>query len=368
MPDTPATSMETLAILSMTCSEFEAAVRARHGGGPEAAIAAYRHVFRTGTTTFADLPAFAAAPALATALATQIHFPRCEIAARYEAAGVLKFSTRLPDAHVIESVLIPDKQRLTLCVSSQVGCRMGCRFCITGEMGILRNLTPEEIVWQVYAARFLLNRPVDNIVFMGMGEPMDNLPAVIQALHVLRDQRGLNIACRSITVSTAGHVDGIRQLATHDFPNLRLAVSIHAANDQLRTKLMPINVRYPLARLKEALRDYPLGKSGVILVEYVLLAGVNDSETHARELASYLDGLRVRINVIPYNGGSSVPFTTPTREQVDAFCGWLSAAGLFVKRRHPRGRSIMAACGQLGRRDTALSATSTARGHGSGLP
>ncbi|MCE9614425.1 MAG: 23S rRNA (adenine(2503)-C(2))-methyltransferase RlmN [Lentisphaerae bacterium] len=335
-------------ILSLTCKDLAAELDRLHGKGHYHARALYRDVFKLGRRTCAESPEFADAPTLAAQLAADLRFPDCRISAQHDDGSVLKFITTLADGETIESVLIPDKGRTTLCVSSQVGCRMGCKFCVTGQMGLRRHLQVEEIVWQLYAARFVLKRPVNNIVFMGMGEPLDNVEPVIQAVRVMADQRGLNLACSHMTVSTAGHVDGLRRLAAERLPNLRLAVSIHAANDALRNQLVPLNVRYPLARLKDALLAFPLPRRGVFFIEYVQLAGVNDSPEHAEALARYLAGLPVRVNVIPYNGGSSRLFVTPDRARVDQFCDALVAQGLFVRRRHPRGRNVMAACGQLG--------------------
>jgi 23S rRNA (adenine2503-C2)-methyltransferase len=246
----------------------------------------------------------------------------------------------------VESVILPIRGRTTLCVSSQAGCRMGCAFCATGAMGFVRDLTAAEILAQAEDARGC-GHAVGNIVFMGMGEPLDNLPAVAEAIRVLADPRGWNIPCRRITVSTAGHVDGLRALGELRLPNLRLAVSLNAADDALRDRLMPLNRRYPLKALKEALRAFPLGKRGVVLVEYVLLAGVNDSREQARQAARFLDGLPVRVNVIPYNGGSAPVFVTPSPERVREFGSWLMQEGLFVRTRLSRGAEVAAGCGQL---------------------
>ena len=273
--------------------------------------------------------------------------PSCRIIDTQE-DGVIKFASALADGLMIESVIIPTPGRTTLCISSQAGCKMGCRFCATGEMGFGRSLSVEEIVWQVHAARFSLQRRIDNIVFMGMGEPFDNFDNVMQAIRVINDQRGLDIALKQITLSTAGHADGIRKLGALNLPKLRLAVSLNAADNALRSQLMPINTKYPLGRLKEELLAYPLGRKGVFLIEYVLLAGVNDTPDDAQKLVRYLDGLPVRINVIAYNGGSSMAFNTPTPEGYDRFCGWLSEEKMFVCRRQSFGRGIWAGCGQLG--------------------
>jgi 23S rRNA (adenine2503-C2)-methyltransferase len=261
----------------------------------------------------------------------------------------VKFASELLDGRIVESVIIPAGGRVTVCVSSQVGCRMGCTFCITGGMGFARDLTPEEIVWQVHAARFTLGRRIDNVVFMGMGEPLDNLDNVIQAMRVMNDQRGLDIALRRMTVSTAGHAEGLRKLALLDKKTLRLAVSLNAADDALRSTLMPINRKFPLSRLAKQLRSWPLARDGVVFIEYVLLAGVNDSSEDARKLIRYLDTLPpVRVNLIPYNGGSRRSYAAPEPDQVRRFAGWLADARVFVRVRQPHGRGIMAACGQLG--------------------
>ncbi|MDA0990152.1 MAG: 23S rRNA (adenine(2503)-C(2))-methyltransferase RlmN [Verrucomicrobia bacterium] len=337
-------------IVNRTFESFFREVASLRGMDRELAAAAYREIFQRGLRSVSNMSAFAGSPELSAAIDAMLEFPECRIVEQHDDGGVLKFVSALGDGETIESVIIPDKGRSTLCVSSQVGCRMGCKFCVTGEMGLRRHLAPQEIVNQVLTARFTMQRPVTNIVFMGMGEPLDNVEAVIQAIRVMADQRGLNIPYSHISVSTAGHVHGIRRLAAEALPNLRLAVSIHAGDDALRNQLVPLNVRYPLAELKQALREFPVGRNGIFFIEYVLLAGVNDGEEHATALINYLEGLPVRVNVIPYNGGSKRLFITPSKEQVDRFCNWLTAAGLFVRRRHPKGRKVMAACGQLGAR------------------
>ncbi|MFY9941928.1 MAG: 23S rRNA (adenine(2503)-C(2))-methyltransferase RlmN, partial [Desulfobacterales bacterium] len=179
-------------------------------------------------------------------------------------------------------------------------------------------------------------------------EPLDNFAHLSRALRVMGDQRGLDIAPRRITVSSAGHADGIRRLARLGLPNLRLAVSLNAADDCLRSRLMPINRSYPLANLKAALRAFPTGRGGVVLIAYVLLAGVNDARQDAAKLADYLAGLAVRVNVIAYNGEDRSGFAAPPSAHVERFCRWLADEGVFFCRRQPRGRDILAACGQLG--------------------
>jgi 23S rRNA (adenine2503-C2)-methyltransferase len=335
-------------IFDLTCTELADEMKRRYGKGFYHAAALYREIFKKGSTAVADAPEFVNSRALARQLSDNLQLPSCRIVALQDDGGVIKFASALSDGCLIESVIIPAHGRTTLCVSSQVGCKRRCTFCVTGEMGFVRDLTVEEIVWQVYAARFKLNHQIDNIVFMGMGEPLDNFDNVLQAVRVMSDQRGLDIAYSHITISTAGHADAIRQLASRNLYKLRLAVSLNAADDELRSELMPINRQYPLGRLKEELLKFPLEKNGIIFVEYVLLAGVNDSCDDAMKLVRYLEGLAVRVNVIVYNTGRAATYAAPDREQAHRFCQWLAEAKLFVRLRQPRGECAMAACGQLG--------------------
>jgi 23S rRNA (adenine2503-C2)-methyltransferase len=250
------------------------------------------------------------------------------------------------------------RQYKSLCVSSQVGCKMGCTFCETAQMGYLRSLTAGEIVAQVMVARFVLGEPVENIVFMGMGEPMDNLDHVLQAIRILSDQRGLDIAQSSITVSTVGHVDGLRRFARlaaepppAGFSRVRLAVSLNAPNDAIRSRIMPVNRSWNLADLKAALQEVPLHRKGDFLfMEYVLIPGVNDGREHALEVAEYLRGLKACVNLIPYNPRHESPYDRPVPAAVAAFYHWLMDAGQYCRIRGTKGQGSMAACGQLGNR------------------
>ncbi len=266
--------------------------------------------------------------------------------------GVIKFVTRLDDGAAIESVVLPMASHCTVCISSQVGCRMGCKFCKTARMGLVRQLRVEEIVGQVYAARRRYGPRVRNVVFMGMGEPFDNFDAVIQAIRVINDQRGLDVALKYITISTCGHVNGIGKLARLALPRLRLAISLNAATDDLRSRLMPINRSAPLARLKQALQAFPMGpKDSALMMAYVLLPGVNDHPCHARQVADFFHSLNARINLIPFNPctGADMGFRAPTEMEIDRFIQRLNQQGVFTCRRSTKGREAMAACGQLGR-------------------
>lgn len=338
----------TVKLFELTCAELAEELACRYGRGLYHAAALYREVFRNGAETFCHAPEFAASPGLAEQIRRGLRLPACQLHSRVEDGEVVKFATRLSDGCVVESVIIPTPSRTTLCVSSQVGCRMGCRFCVTGSLGFMRNLTAAEIVWQVWAARFRFGHPIDNVVFMGMGEPMDNLDAVLQAVRVMIDQRGLSVPPSQVSVSTAGHADGIRRLAAERPAHLRLAVSLNAVTDELRNTLMPINRKYPLSALKAALLSFPANKRDFILVGYVLLPGVNDADADADRLAAFLEGFPARVNLIGYNGSDGSSFATPDDAAMIRFRDRLVERRVFVRIRQSRGRTVMAACGQLG--------------------
>ncbi len=263
--------------------------------------------------------------------------------------GTRKLALRTSDAGRIESVLIPEGDRRTVCVSSQLGCSLDCGFCATGRMGFGRNLESGEIVDQVLAVTELLaplgERPT-HLVFMGMGEPLLNLSAVLRAIETLRDPRGFGISPRRITVSTAGVVPRMRELARAG--PVRLAVSLHATTDALRDELVPLNKRFPLARLIEACSSYPLPRRDRISFEYALIAGVNDSEADARRLVRLLHGIPSKVNLIPLNEHPGTHYRRPTDATVEHFAELLARGQLSVTVRRSRGDDILAACGQLG--------------------
>ncbi len=260
-----------------------------------------------------------------------------------------------PDGHEIECVRIPvpvpegSPARSTLCVSSQVGCRMGCAFCETGRGGLVRNLAAAEIVAQVLTARTVLGWDCRNVVFMGMGEPLDNLGELARALRVLTDQRGLRYPAERLTVCTAGHAEGIRGLRALGLRRMNLSVSLNAADDTTRDRLMPVNRRTDLAALAAALAAYPQRRSWVLGVNYCLLPGINDSRDDARGVAAWCAKVgRVYVNLIPYNPGTRPLCRAPIPEEIGRFLAWLREEGLEAGPRSARGGSIMAACGQLG--------------------
>ena len=263
--------------------------------------------------------------------------------------ATIKAVLRTHDGLEVECVRIPMGQgRFTLCLSSQVGCKLACGFCETGKMGLLRHLTAGEIVGQVVVATAVLGWSIRNLVFMGMGEPLDN-PHLVQALRVLHDERGLSFGQQRITICTAGVPGGLERLATLGWKRLDVSVSLNAAFDEKREKIMPINRKLPLAELQAALVAYPRRAKFVYAINYCLLPGLNDGEEDAQAVAEFCRPVgRVLVNVIPYNPGTKPLTRAPTEAEVERFMGWLSEAGLPVRRRVTKGRSVMAACGQLG--------------------
>ncbi len=274
--------------------------------------------------------------------------------------GCIKFGFHLQDGHLIESVLIPEIDRNTLCISSQVGCAMDCSFCLTGTMGFVRNLSPSEIVNQVCGVRdFLLKEPsenlcgpqeITNIVFMGMGEPLNNLDNLLTAVSILTEQKGLDFTGRRITVSTCGIVSKMQKLGNNS--NVNLAVSLHAIDDETRNMLMPVNKRYPIADLLEACRTYPMPKRRRIMIEYTLLQGINDSDAEAYELARQLKPIPCKINLLAFNECEGIPYKSPTRERLLSFQEILRKHHYSVFIRTSRGSDISAACGQLASQNT----------------
>ena len=313
------------------------------------ARALYREVFKRGNLNFLSAPEFVNSPKLARALEKRVVVSPGQVTDTFEEEGLTKFITRLDDGLKVESVIIPMTRYKTLCVSSQVGCKMGCAFCATAKIGFRRNLTVAEILGQVYNARHTLGEPVKNVVFMGMGEPLDNFDAVMGAVAVMKEQRGFDIAHRHITLSTAGLVPGINRLAEMNLPGIRLAVSVNGPDDRTRSALMPVNNRYPLADLKKSLAAYPLTARGTFLFEYILIKGVNDSMDHARALADFIRPLPVRLNLIPYNPIEGFDHDSPDDGEMQVFAQALTRAGIFVIKRWSKGRSVSAGCGQLGR-------------------
>jgi 23S rRNA (adenine2503-C2)-methyltransferase len=289
--------------------------------------------------------------------------------------GTRKWLLRFSDGQEVESVHIPEEDRGTLCVSSQVGCTLTCRFCHTGTQGLVRNLGAAEIVGQVMLARDRLGewpspkdgRLLSNIVLMGMGEPLYNYDNLAKAMAIVMDHEGISISKRKITLSTAGVVPMIRRAGAE--LGVNLAVSLHAVTDELRDRLVPLNRKYPIAELLAALRDYPgLSNARRITFEYVMLKGVNDSPAEARALVKLIEGIPAKINLIPFNPWPGAPFECSSDAAIERFGDIVNAAGYASPVRTPRGRDILAACGQLKSESQRVraSARSTPSPHGSG--
>ncbi len=370
--------------LGLTCDEFAAAFGPAIRGKRPAAIEAYGRLFRGGEIEQPglriELPPLGRVLREESGEGEVVKFtqvvggePRSGKVAEWQSGRVTEEPARVPLDSAsstsplrhfatlplleVESVLIPMIGRsgaptYTLCVSSQVGCAMGCTFCETGQMGLVRSLSAAEIVGQWFAATHVLKNRPKNLVFMGMGEPMDNLDEVIRAIAVLTDQRGAGHPMNKITVSTVGRLDGIARLAEQvrkpGWHRLNLAVSLNAPNDEVRSRIMPVNRAMPMGALREALLAWPRYGGGKICVEYVLIPGVNDLPEHAREVAAWVRGLPACVNVIPYNPRRDSPWPAPEESLVVEFLGWLTDAGAYAKRRRTKGRAMMGACGQLG--------------------
>jgi 23S rRNA (adenine2503-C2)-methyltransferase len=298
-----------------------------------------------------DLNAFTDIPAdFRQDLATRYRVEWPEIKARIASQdGAVRYLFALNDGENIETVYMPIENRVTLCLSSQVGCAVGCRFCFTALLGVKRNLTAGEIVGQVAAVLEAQSPPAEtpiNLVFMGMGEPMLNLDAVMKAVGIFSDSNGLALALRRMTVSTAGVIPQIRKFAQEP-KRPKLAVSLNASNDEQRTALMPLNRKYPLSELIETCRELPLGPREYVTFEYVLLDGINDSDDDARRVAALVRGIKCKLNLIPFNSGTELPYKPSPLERVLAFQDVLRSHQVPAYIRISRGQDVMAACGQL---------------------
>jgi 23S rRNA (adenine2503-C2)-methyltransferase len=326
--------------------ELEAALAAR-GQERFRARQLFSWIYRRGVT---DMDAMTdLSRDLRATLAIEFTLSTPAIVARERSSdGTEKFLLRLADGRRIESVFIPDTPAMTFCISTQVGCAMACAFCLTGRMGLVRNLTAGEIAGQVrvLAEAVDLREKAFNIVLMGMGEPLHNYDETMKALRILADEHGLAVPPRRVTLSTVGLLPALQKLASEPvMPNL--AISLHAPTDIQRGELVPINRKYGVAEIVDACKRFPVRKRSRITFEYVLLSGVNDSAEDARRLATLLAGVKSKVNLIPLNAAAGIPFERPSDEVVDQFARVLADRGVTVSVRKSRGRDIRAACGQL---------------------
>jgi 23S rRNA (adenine2503-C2)-methyltransferase len=261
--------------------------------------------------------------------------------------GTTKYLFELQDGNRIETVLLPSEKRQTLCISTQVGCAMNCIFCATGKIKFKRNLLAAEIVDQLNIINKDCGERITNVVYMGMGEPLNNYDALLKAVRILNDPDGKNIGVRRQTISTCGHAEGIRRLADENiFP--RLAISLNACNDKLRSKLMPINLKYPIQKLLKAVEYYQEKTKARVTFEYVLLKGINDSVSDARTLVKLIKGLMCNVNLIEYNTHPGCDLVGTEQQKIKSFAAVLEKAGYETSIRYKMGRKIKAACGQLG--------------------
>jgi 23S rRNA (adenine2503-C2)-methyltransferase len=307
----------------------------------------YQWIWRRGVTDFSEMTNLSRELRSALAETAVVSLPEV-IQHDVSEDGTQKFVLRLADGRQIESVFIPDTPKQTFCVSTQVGCAMGCAFCLTGKMGLIRHLTAAEIAGQVR----LLARSTDlldksfNIVLMGMGEPLQNYDATMKAMRMLNEKEGFDMHPKRVTLSTVGLVPMMDKLAQEELmPNL--AVSLHAATEETRLAIVPPTKKYSLHDIIEACKRFPLSKRRRIMFEYVMLKGVNDSDEDARKLVKVLSGVKAKVNLLPLNAAPGIPFERPSDERVNAFARILVDKGLMVSVRKSRGRDIRAACGQL---------------------
>ena len=310
-------------------------------------------IYHRGVTDFAAMTSLA--KSFRENLAQYFVVARPEITvAQQSIDGTRKWLLKFPDGQEIETVHIPEEDRGTLCVSSQVGCTLTCKFCHTGTQKLVRNLSAAEIVGQVMMARDALGewpsppdgRLLSNIVMMGMGEPLYNYDNVAKALTIVMDGEGIGISRRRITLSTAGVVPMIRRCGAE--LGVKLAVSLHAVTDEIRDRIVPLNRKYPIAELLKACREYPSAKNARrITFEYIMLREVNDSVADARALVKLIQGIPAKVNLIPFNAWPGAPFECSTDAQIAKFAAIVNDAGYASPVRTPRGRDILAACGQL---------------------
>ncbi|HXV23999.1 MAG TPA: 23S rRNA (adenine(2503)-C(2))-methyltransferase RlmN [Alphaproteobacteria bacterium] len=349
----PAPSAEgRLDLIGLDRSELQTTL-SEIGAEPFRARQLWHWIYHRGVSDFALMTSLAKEFRLR--LAERFIIGRPQIAANsLSGDGTRKWLLRFADGQEVETVHIPEEDRGTLCVSSQVGCTLTCRFCHTGTQALVRNLGAAEILGQVMLARDALgewpspkdDRLLSNIVLMGMGEPLYNYDNVAKALKIAMDHEGISISKRKITLSTAGVVPMIRRAGAE--LGVNLAVSLHAVTDELRDRLVPLNRKYPIAELLMALRDYPgLSNARRITFEYVMLKGVNDSPADARALVKLIQGIPAKVNLIPFNPWPGAPFECSDAADIERFGDIVNAAGYASPVRTPRGRDILAACGQL---------------------
>ncbi|MEE2751105.1 MAG: 23S rRNA (adenine(2503)-C(2))-methyltransferase RlmN [Myxococcota bacterium] len=312
------------------------------------ALQVYKWVWQRGVTSFSEMTNIS--KSAREELSQRFYIPFLELVSRKDSEdGTIKFVWGCSDGSQIESVYIPEESRATLCMSTQVGCAMACSFCLTGDLGLKRQLAPSEIANQPLQVQALVGEEnrISNLVLMGMGEPLHNLDNLVPALEVALHDEGMNFSHRKITVSTVGLVPQMTKLA--EALPVNLAVSLNATTEEQRLEVMPITKRYSMKELLDACREFPLPYSKRITFEYVMMAGFNDSMEDARRLAVLMTGIRSKVNLIPYNENPDRDIKRPSPERVKAFQNHLVQQGIQCSVRVTRGKDISAACGQLGK-------------------
>jgi len=339
------TKHKKLSLLGMTHRDLlelchQAGVKAVHADHIVATIFRY---YQTDISAISTIP-----QALQRYLSDHISMLEPECTAEQLAAdGTRKLVLQMPDAKAVETVLIQGENRLTQCISTQVGCAVGCTFCLTATAGLTRNLSAAEMVSEVRAGQKISGQKVSNIVLMGMGEPLHNYDAVAQFLAIVTDPKGMAFSPNRVTLSTSGMVPAMYRMLEDQLP-CNLAVSLNATTDAVRDKIIPINRKYPIATVLQAVRDYIQQRGNKrVLIEYVMLAGVNDSLDDARRLCALLEGMQCTINLLPFNPYPGAAFDRPSDDAISAFQAILVKAELIAIIRQSKGRDISAACGQL---------------------
>ncbi|MBL8922379.1 MAG: 23S rRNA (adenine(2503)-C(2))-methyltransferase RlmN [Myxococcaceae bacterium] len=338
-------------VASLSLEALEAFVQTL-GEKPFRARQLYRWIHQRGATSFDEMTDLSKALRARLAETAVLRTVTKDLEQR-SVDGTIKYRWKTHDGRLIESVYMPSPERRTLCVSTQVGCAMGCRFCATATLGLLRHLAPSEIVAQVHAVNREVRksegletlRPLTNLVFMGMGEPLHNFENVKTALELLESEDGPNFSARHITVSTVGLVPMIERFATET--DVKLAISLNASSDEIRDQIMPVNKRWKIADLMEAVKRFPVKQGRRVTFEYVLMSGVNDTDEDARRLATLLEGVPAKVNLIQYNENPGLGFNTTADNRAERFRQILEASNVVALIRANRGRDIAAACGQL---------------------
>ncbi|MDY0132745.1 MAG: 23S rRNA (adenine(2503)-C(2))-methyltransferase RlmN [Desulforegulaceae bacterium] len=333
-------------ILSFTLDDLTSYLNKNFGKGKFHSKCIYRYFYKTGKSDLENLDCFTTKD-LPLKIKEDLKFPNPVVLEKKESEDVIKIALELDDKSVVETVIIKMKTRDTLCVSSQVGCKMNCQFCATAKMGFKRNLLTHEILLQFYTAKFVLGYDIRNIVFMGMGEPLDNYENVRKAILILNEQQGFDISFRHITISTSGLCNQIEKLGKDVDIKPNLSVSINSADNDLRKSIMPVTNKFNLLTLRKTLLNYPLKPKGIIFITYTLFKGLNDGKKDALKLVNFLEGIPCRVNLIPYNKVEGCDFKGCNDKDLGDFSDLLESYGLFVRKRWAKGENLDAGCGQL---------------------